>query len=157
MPENEGAERDLSALELPQWGRLRETGDPYQLIDKDGLVCAEAQAFFKDLQTAGREDTTLRSYALDLLRFLWVLDIRWDQATRCRGEGLHALDAAGRQARARALAPPASIADGSTEGAWRREAGTGDAESGDGQVVAGRQVRGPVRCPRGGGSRRRSA
>jgi hypothetical protein len=73
MPENEGAERDLSALELPQWGRLRETGDPwdpYQLIGRDGRVCAEAQAFFKDLQAAGREDTTLRSYALDLLRWL---------------------------------------------------------------------------------------
>lgn len=73
--ENETAERDLSALELPRWGRLRETGDPgdpYQLIDKDGRVCAEAQAFSK-----GRGDTTLRSYALDLLRwlrFLWVLD-----------------------------------------------------------------------------------
>ncbi|EMF56813.1 MULTISPECIES: site-specific integrase [Streptomyces] len=87
MPENEGVERDLSALELPQWGRLRETGDPwdpYQLIDKDGRICAEAQAFFKDLQAAGRENTTLRSYALDLLRwlrFLWVLDISWDRAT----------------------------------------------------------------------------
>ncbi|MEV8208444.1 site-specific integrase [Streptomyces sp. NPDC079189] len=87
MPENEGAERDLSALELPQWGRLRETDDPwdpYQLIDKDGRVSAEAQAFFKDLQAAGRENTTLRSYALDLLRwlrFLWVLDISWDRAT----------------------------------------------------------------------------
>ncbi|MFI5868044.1 hypothetical protein [Streptomyces sp. NPDC051546] len=83
MPENEEAERDLSALELPQWGRLRETGDPwdpYQLIDNNGQVCAEAQAFFKDLQAAGREDTTLRSYALDLLRWLRFLSSRFSIA-----------------------------------------------------------------------------
>ncbi|WP_405021624.1 integrase (plasmid) [Kitasatospora sp. NBC_00070] len=54
------------------------------MINRDNQVCAEAAAFFKNLQAADREEATLRPYAMDLLRWLrclWVLGIRWDQAT----------------------------------------------------------------------------
>lgn len=42
-------------------------------------------AFFRDLQAAGRSETTLRSYGMDLLRwfrFLWAVEVEWNQATR---------------------------------------------------------------------------
>jgi integrase len=77
----------VSALQLPQWGCLRETGDrwePYQLIDRDGQVCVGVSAFFKDLQAADRAESTLRSYALDLLRwlrFVSAFDVGWERAS----------------------------------------------------------------------------
>jgi site-specific recombinase XerD len=43
-----------------------------------------AAAYFRDLQAAGRSAATVRSYAMDLLRwfrFLWAIGIPWDQAT----------------------------------------------------------------------------
>ncbi|MEE1838774.1 tyrosine-type recombinase/integrase [Streptomyces sp. NPDC088190] len=41
--------------------------------------------YFRDLQAAGRAESTLRSYGMDLLRwfrFLWAIDVSWDRATR---------------------------------------------------------------------------
>ena len=41
--------------------------------------------FFRDLQAAGRPDSTLRSYGLDLLRwfrFLWAVEVPWERVTR---------------------------------------------------------------------------
>jgi integrase len=59
--------------------------EPYQLLGPDGLSLDCVSAFFFDLQAAGRSDATLRSYAMDLLRwfrFLWALGVPWDRATR---------------------------------------------------------------------------
>ena len=46
---------------------------------------AAVTAYFRDLQAAGRSAATLRSYGMDLLRwfrFLWAIDVPWNQATR---------------------------------------------------------------------------
>jgi site-specific recombinase XerD len=80
--------RDLVNLVVPQRGGLVATGgrqEPFRLVDGDGLVVAGAAVFFCDLQAAGRPDSTIRSYGLDLLRwfrFLWAAGIPWERATR---------------------------------------------------------------------------
>ncbi len=81
--------RDLAALVVPQAGRLIATGDryePYRLVDADGIAVAAATAYFRDLLAAGRAESTVRSYGMDLLRwfrFLWAgTGVAWDQATR---------------------------------------------------------------------------
>jgi integrase len=82
------AGRDLVSLVVPQWGALVATGgrqEPFRLVDGDGGVVAAAAEFFCDLQAAGRPDSTLRSYGLDLLRwfrFLWAVGVPWERATR---------------------------------------------------------------------------
>lgn len=73
---------------MPLLGRLVETGDgaePWRLLDAAGDPVGPVAAFFADLQAAGRSAATLRSYGLDLLRwlrFLWAFEIEWDRATR---------------------------------------------------------------------------
>ncbi|HEV2537752.1 MAG TPA: site-specific integrase [Streptosporangiaceae bacterium] len=81
--------RDLSALVVPQVGRVVATGnswEPYQLLDPDGVPVEAVTAYFRDLLAAGRAGSTVRSYAMDLLRwfrFLWSdIGVAWDRATR---------------------------------------------------------------------------
>ena len=82
------------------------TGDryePYRLVDDDGVVAAGAAAFFRDLLAAGRSESTVRSYGMDLLRwfrFLRAAGVRWDQATRAEARDFSRwLQVAGKQAR----------------------------------------------------------
>ncbi len=69
-------------------GRLVATGDewePYRLLDPDGVAVDAVAAFLRDLQAAGRSAATLRSYGMDLLRwlrFLWAIGVAWERATR---------------------------------------------------------------------------
>jgi hypothetical protein len=78
----------LSELVVQQRGSLEVTGDlfvPYRLVDGDGAVVVAAAAFFAELAACGRPATTQRSYGMDLLRwfrFVWALQVGWDQATR---------------------------------------------------------------------------
>jgi site-specific recombinase XerD len=64
------------------------TGDryePYRLVDGDGVAVAAVTAYFRDLLAAGRAESTVRSYGMDLLRwfrFLRAAGVAWDQATR---------------------------------------------------------------------------
>jgi site-specific recombinase XerD len=81
--------RDLAALVVPQAGRLVATGDryePYRLVDADGVAVAAVAAYFQDLLAAGRAESTVRSYGMDLLRWFRFLQagsgVAWDQATR---------------------------------------------------------------------------
>ena len=80
--------RDLSSLWVLRCGALEATGDlfePYQVVDVDGVVVAPVAAYLRDLQACGRPAATQRSYAMDLLRwfrFLWAVEVGWDQATR---------------------------------------------------------------------------
>jgi site-specific recombinase XerD len=107
---------DLVNLVVPRRGALVATGgrqEPFRLVDGDGLVVAAAAEFFCDLQAAGRPDSTIRSYGLDLLRwfrFLWAAGVSWERATRAEARdfcrwmivaGKPARAAAGRGARAR--------------------------------------------------------
>jgi site-specific recombinase XerD len=88
MIENGESSRDLSVLVVPPAGRLVETGDryePYRLAGADGAVVEAVSAYFCDLLAAGRADSTVRSYGMDLLRwfrFLWAAGVAWDRATR---------------------------------------------------------------------------
>jgi len=83
-----GAPRDLPALAVALVGRLEATGDrwlPFRLVDPAGEAVEAVSAYFRDLQAAGRADSTLRSYGMDLLRwfrFLWAVEVRWERATR---------------------------------------------------------------------------
>lgn len=88
MIEEEDGTRDLSRLVVAQRGSLERTGDlfePYRLVDAEGVVVAPAGAYFRELAACGRPAATQRSYGMDLLRwlrFLWAVEIGWDQATR---------------------------------------------------------------------------
>lgn len=80
--------RDLSGLKVPAVGSLVATGskwEPYRLLDSIGDPVGPVTAFFGDLLAAGRSAATVRSYGMDLLRwfrFLWVVGVSWDRATR---------------------------------------------------------------------------
>jgi hypothetical protein len=81
--------RDLVNLVVPQRGGLVATGErqePFRLVDGGGLVVAAAAVFFCDLQAAGRPDSTIRSYGLDLLRWFRFL-LCTCQASGCESVG----------------------------------------------------------------------
>lgn len=79
--------RDLAALVVARVGRLEATGspwEPYRVIDPLGEAVGPVGEFLKELQASGRSEATQRSYGHDLLRwfrFLWAVQVRWDQAT----------------------------------------------------------------------------
>ena len=87
MINSEDGARNLSSLRVLRCGGLEATGDlfePCQVVDVDGVVVAPVAAYLRDLQACGRSAATQRSYAMDLLRwfrFLWAVDVGWDQAT----------------------------------------------------------------------------
>ncbi len=80
--------RDLAALVVQLVGGLSETGEryePYRLVDADGMVVEPVASYFRDLLAAGRAESTVRSYGMDLLRwfrFLWAVGIVWDRVSR---------------------------------------------------------------------------
>ena len=88
MTEDDELSRDLAALVVHLGGRLAATGDryePYRLVGADGVTVAAATAFFRELLAAGRAESTVRSYGMDLLRwfrFLQAVRVPWDRATR---------------------------------------------------------------------------
>ena len=69
-------------------GLLQATGDrwePYRLLDAEGEALGCVSDYLAHLQAAGRADATLRSYGMDLLRwlrFLWAIEVVWRQASR---------------------------------------------------------------------------
>ena len=77
-----------AALMVPRVGRLVATGDryePYRLVDADAAAVEAVTAYFRDLLAAGRAESTVRSYGMDLLRwfrFLRAAGVAWDRATR---------------------------------------------------------------------------
>ena len=87
MVRDGGSSRDLAALVVPLIGGIAETGDryePYRLVDGDRAAVEGVTAFFRDLLAAGRAESTVRSYGMDLLRwfrFVWAAEVPWDRAT----------------------------------------------------------------------------
>ena len=81
-------ERDLSTLVVPRAGAVDAGGDlwePVRMVDAAGDPVTAVAAFLKDLQAVGRSVSTQRSYAMDLLRwfrFIWAIEVPWDEATR---------------------------------------------------------------------------
>jgi site-specific recombinase XerD len=80
--------RDLAALRVSRVGCLIATGDryqPFRLLDADGVVVDAAGEFFQELLAAGRAESTVGSYGMDLLRwfrFVWSAGVTWDRVTR---------------------------------------------------------------------------
>ncbi len=87
MPDDR-ALRDLASLTVQSTGSLTTTGDPfepYRLLDPHGETVTGVTDYLRDVHACGRPATTVRSYAIDLLRwfrFLWSVEIPWEQATR---------------------------------------------------------------------------
>ncbi|WP_327341001.1 site-specific integrase (plasmid) [Streptomyces sp. NBC_01324] len=85
---DEEEHRDLAALVVPGVGSLLATGsrwEPYRLLDPSGAGVQAVTDYFRDLQAAGRTESTVRSYGMALLRwfrFLWAIDVSWDRASR---------------------------------------------------------------------------
>jgi site-specific recombinase XerD len=81
-------ERDLSMLVVPRVGSVdadEDLWEPVRIVDAAGDPVTAVAAFLKDLQAVGRSVATQRSYAMDLLRwfrFIWAIEVSWDQATR---------------------------------------------------------------------------
>jgi site-specific recombinase XerC len=79
---------DLASLTVPLAGAVKETGDPFEpcwLLDPAGVRVVPVAEFLANLQACGRSEATQRSYSLSLLRwfrFLWAVEVPWDQATR---------------------------------------------------------------------------
>lgn len=79
---------DRATLSVPLVGRVEATGihwEPYRILDQDGVPVDAVSAWLRELQASGRSPATLRSYAMDVLRwlrFLWAAEVQWDQATR---------------------------------------------------------------------------
>ena len=87
----QSGERDLATLVVPRIGCVVATADPlepYRLLDADGAAVIPVASFLRELLAASRAPLTLRSYAMDLLRwwrFLAAADVRWEQATPVEG------------------------------------------------------------------------
>lgn len=83
-----GKRDDLALTVVPLVGRLVETAeraDPYRVEDDQGTVVEPVCAYLHELIAAGRSVTTIRSYAMDLLRwfrFLWAIGVPWNRATQ---------------------------------------------------------------------------
>jgi integrase len=83
-----GRSPDLASLTVPLAGTVEETGDPfepYRMLDAVGGRVVPVAEFLADLQACGRPEATQRSYSLAMLRwfrFLWAVEVPWDQATR---------------------------------------------------------------------------
>jgi hypothetical protein len=63
---------ELSTLVVPAVGTVVTREDPWEpvrLVDGAGEPVAAATAFLRELQASGRSAATLRSYAMDLLRW----------------------------------------------------------------------------------------
>ena len=119
-------------------GRLVATGDdrePYRVVGPDGQVTEPVAVFLRDLLASGKSAATLRSYAIDLLRwwrFLGAVDVAWDRATRAEARDFSCwiqLTVKQRMQTTRPRAARLVIADG------------GSAEPGDRQADVGRWVR----------------
>ena len=78
----------LVGLVVPLAGAVEATEDPFEpfrLVDPAGEPVLPVTEFLADLQAGGGAAATQRSYAMALLRwfrFLWAVDVPWDQATR---------------------------------------------------------------------------
>jgi integrase/recombinase XerC len=85
LDETEGP-RDVSQLLLPGLGHVgRDEHGAWQVYGPDGTAVSAVTWFLADLSASDCADSTCRSYAYDVLRwlrFLTAVDVEWQQATR---------------------------------------------------------------------------
>ena len=88
----------LAGLTVPLVGAVQATEDPfepYRLTDPAGEPVSPVTVFLADLQACGRAAATQRSYSMALLRwfrFLWAVEVPWDQATRVEARVISSLN-----------------------------------------------------------------
>lgn len=102
--------RDLAGLRVPLVGALVDTGEvwePWRLLDPAGRAVTPVAGFLRELRACGRSVSTQRSYGMALLRwfrFLWAVEVAWDQATRAEARDfccwIQVVDKPDRQVRA---------------------------------------------------------
>lgn len=78
--------RVIELIRLPAWGQVVKSEGvvPWVLQDGLGQPVAPVQAFLRDFTACGNSAGSVRSYAMDLLRwwrFLSAIGVSWDQAT----------------------------------------------------------------------------
>jgi integrase/recombinase XerC len=80
------APRDVSQLLLPGLGHVgRDEHGAWQVYGPDGVAASAVGWFLADLSASDCADSTCRSYAYDLLRWLRfsaAVEVEWQQATR---------------------------------------------------------------------------
>ncbi len=77
---------DGGQVRLPRWGKvIASPGSvPWMVVDDAGEAVEPIEIFLRDFVAAGNRETSVRSYAYDLLRWwrwLVLVDVRWDRAT----------------------------------------------------------------------------
>jgi integrase/recombinase XerD len=78
--------RDVSAIALPRWGRVRAEAGPvsWLVVDDHDQPVRPVHRFFIDFVAGPNRTSSLRSYAFDLLRWwhwLLVVEVEWNMAT----------------------------------------------------------------------------
>lgn len=132
----DGSTEDLAGLRVLPVGALRATGslfDPFELLGPGGEVVGAAGAYLRELQGRGLSESTQRSYGMDLLRwfrFLWAVEVPWEQATRIE---------------ARDFMRWLAVADKPERAHWRTGAAPGPGAVGPGTVNAVTGRRSPGR------------
>jgi integrase len=153
-------ERDLAALVVPRTGCVEATGDllePYRLLDGGGSVVGPVAWFLRELLAAARAPLTLRSYAMDLLRwwrFLAAVAVSWDQATPVEGRDFSLWIRQARKPRAAAaggsgvVAAPAGAGEPVRRPQSRSEGLAGGGSAGEVNRVTGKPSPGRGYAPR---------
>jgi integrase/recombinase XerD len=78
--------RDIAAIRLLPWGRVREVDEvvPWELLDDAGCRVQPVQRYLRELVAQGKSRGTVRTYAYVLQRwwrFLIAVGVAWDRAT----------------------------------------------------------------------------
>lgn len=86
-------ERDVAAIRLPRWGRVgpAEGVVPWLVFDDVGVAVRPIRRYLTDFSAQDNSAHSVRSYALELLRWwrwLRVLNVQWDKATPAEGRDL---------------------------------------------------------------------
>lgn len=80
------AERDVTVIRLPCWGRVAPAGGvvPWRVVDPAGEPVEPILRFLRDFAARGNRAGSVRSYCYALLRWwrwLKVIEVEWDQVT----------------------------------------------------------------------------
>jgi site-specific recombinase XerD len=80
--------RDVTKLKVDRLGALVEVNDPapsFRVLDVGGCEVEAVSDFFAEMRARGNSTASVRSYGMDLLRwlrFLWAVGVDCDRATR---------------------------------------------------------------------------
>jgi hypothetical protein len=89
----EDVERDVGSIRLPRWGQVvpAEGLVSWMVVDSDGVPVEPIRRFFIDFVARDARSSSVRSYAIDLLRWwrwLRAVGVEWDKATPAEARDL---------------------------------------------------------------------